>query len=51
MNDTSPPSLYQNFDVKTDARQVAPRLRALRRQLDGAGLDGFLIPRSDAHRG
>ncbi|HEY0917887.1 aminopeptidase P family protein [Devosia sp.] len=51
MNETTPPPLFQNFDVKTDSRHVAPRLRALRAQLGEAGLDGFLIPRSDAHRG
>lgn len=52
MNDLSfSPTVYQDFEVKSDARQVAPRLRALRDELEIARLDGFLIPRADAHRG
>ncbi len=30
---------------------MAPRLKALRKAIAEAGLDGFLIPRADAHRG
>jgi Xaa-Pro aminopeptidase len=30
---------------------VAPRLKALRAAIAEAGLDGFLVPRADAHRG
>lgn len=45
------PTVFQSFDSKTDPRDVAPRLRALRAELAQAGLDAFLIPRADAHRG
>ena len=45
------PTVYQSFEVKSDSRQVAPRLRELREELEVAGLEGFLIPRADAHRG
>jgi Xaa-Pro aminopeptidase len=45
------PTKFQTFDVKTDKRNVAPRLKALREEMKAAGLDGFLIPRADAHRG
>ncbi|MHB1103300.1 MAG: aminopeptidase P family protein [Devosia sp.] len=46
-----PPTVYQSFDIKTDPRKVAPRLKALRAELAAARLHGFLIPRADAHRG
>lgn len=49
-NSFSPP-IYQSFDVKTDKTTVAPRLKALRTKIAEAGLDGFLVPRTDAHRG
>lgn len=45
------PTVYQTFDIKTDKRTVAPRLKALRAAIADAGLDGFLVPRADAHRG
>jgi len=45
------PTVFQSFDIKTNPRNVAPRLKALRGELAAAGLDGFLIPRADAHRG
>lgn len=45
------PPIYQSFDVKTDRTTVAPRLKALRARIADAGLDGFLVPRTDAHRG
>jgi len=45
------PAVFQSFDTKTSPRTVAPRLRALRAAIADAGLDGFLIPRADAHRG
>src|ERR1700741_4260585 len=45
------PALYQSFDTKTSPKTVAPRLRALRAAIAAAGLDGFLVPRADAHRG
>jgi Xaa-Pro aminopeptidase len=45
------PTVYQTFDIKTDKKTVAPRLKALRGAIAEAGLDGFLVPRADAHRG
>ena len=45
------PTVYQSFDIKTDKRTVAPRLKALRAAIADAGLDAFLVPRADAHRG
>jgi Xaa-Pro aminopeptidase len=45
------PAIFQSFVTKTSPATVAPRLRALRAALARAGLDGFLIPRADAHRG
>ena len=45
------PTVYQSFDIKTSPRTVAPRLAALREEMKAAGVDGFLIPRADAHRG
>ena len=46
-----PPTKYQSFDIKTSPDTVAPRLKGLRAEIAKAGLDGFLIPRADAHRG
>jgi Xaa-Pro aminopeptidase len=45
------PTVFQSFEIKTDSKSVAPRLKALRAELAQAQLDGFLIPRADAHRG
>src|SRR3954463_13599303 len=45
------PALFQGFDTKTSPKTVAPRLKALRAALTDAGLNGFLVPRADAHRG
>jgi Xaa-Pro aminopeptidase len=46
-----PPTKYQSFQIKTSPRTVAKRVAALREEIAEAGLDGFLIPRADAHRG
>lgn len=46
-----PPARFQTFEEKTDSTQVAPRLSALRSAMKAAGVDAFLIPRADAHRG
>jgi Xaa-Pro aminopeptidase len=46
-----PPALFQSFEEKADPKNVAPRLVALRGAMTKAGVDGFLIPRADAHRG
>ena len=48
---TFPPALFQSFEERADPRNVAPRLKALRTELAARGLDGFLVPRADAHRG
>ncbi|MEO8527397.1 MAG: aminopeptidase P family N-terminal domain-containing protein, partial [Caldimonas sp.] len=45
------PALFQSFDTKTSPKTVAARLKALRVAIADAGLDGFLVPRADAHRG
>lgn len=46
-----PPAIFQSFEEKADPKNVAPRLAALRAAMAKAGVDGFLIPRADAHRG
>ena len=46
-----PPTVFQSFEEKADKSNVAPRLVALREAMKAAGVDGFLIPRADAHRG
>ena len=45
------PAVFQQFVTKTSPNTVAPRLKALRAAIANAGLDGYLIPRADAHRG
>jgi Xaa-Pro aminopeptidase len=50
VNASLPPQ-FQSFEVRSDPKVVAPRLAALRSELVRAGLDAFLIPRADAHRG
>jgi Xaa-Pro aminopeptidase len=46
-----PPAQFQSFVEQADPSNVAPRLKALRQAMADAGVDGFLIPRADAHRG
>ncbi|WDR05338.1 aminopeptidase P family protein [Devosia rhodophyticola] len=46
-----PPTVFQSFSETADPKNVAPRLAALRAEMAKAKLDGFLIPRADAHRG
>ncbi|CAD0183568.1 putative peptidase [Ruegeria sp. THAF57] len=43
--------MFQSFAVTARPEQGPPRLAALRAELAQAGLDGFLIPRADAHQG
>lgn len=43
--------MFQTFTSQADPSQGAPRLAALRQHLAQAGLDGFLVPRADAHQG
>ncbi|WP_108396543.1 aminopeptidase P family protein [Devosia submarina] len=42
---------FQSFEEKSDKALVAPRLAALREVMAKAGVDGFLVPRADRHRG
>ena len=46
-----PPTVFQSFAEQADPNNVAPRLAALRAAMAAAGVDAFLIPRADAHRG
>ncbi|MEP3345657.1 MAG: aminopeptidase P family protein [Litoreibacter sp.] len=43
--------MFQSFEDATSPDQGPPRLKALRQGLEDAKLDGFLIPRADAHQG
>ncbi len=43
--------MFQTFDVTARPEQGPPRLAALRAAMAAAQLDGFLIPRADAHQG
>jgi len=43
--------MYQSFEMTTSPETGAARLRALRAELSRRGLDGFLVPRADAHQG
>ncbi|MEO7222933.1 MAG: aminopeptidase P family N-terminal domain-containing protein, partial [Devosia sp.] len=45
------PAVFQKFAARTTPGTVAGRLKALRGAIADAGLDGFLVPRADAHRG
>ncbi len=42
---------FQSYDDTSDAATCAPRLAALRAELDKRGLDGFVVPHSDQHMG
>lgn len=43
--------MFQTYDVTARPEQGPPRLAALREELSQHGLDGFLVPRADAHQG
>ncbi len=43
--------MFQTFAATTTPKTGAPRLAALRAAMSKHGVDGFLIPRSDAHMG
>jgi Xaa-Pro aminopeptidase len=45
-----PPTRFQSFESKSDRAAIAPHVKALRAEIAAAGLDGFLVPRADAHR-
>ncbi len=41
---------FQTFDDRSDRSAGAPRVRALRAELERRGLDGFLVPRADRYQ-
>ncbi|MEP1352678.1 MAG: aminopeptidase P family protein [Tateyamaria sp.] len=43
--------MFQSFEVTARPEQGPPRLEALRAVMQGVSLDGFLVPRADAHQG
>ena len=43
--------MLQSFAVTSRPEQGPPRLARLREAMRAAGLDGFLVPRADAHQG
>jgi Xaa-Pro aminopeptidase len=43
--------MFQTFTASTRPADGPPRLRDLREALGKSGLDGFLVPRADAHQG
>lgn len=43
--------MFQSFEVTSRPEQGPPRLAQLRVEIAREGLDGFLIPRADAHQG
>ncbi len=43
--------MYQSFEVTARPEQGPPRLAALRAAMAEAGVDGFIVPRADAHQG
>ena len=43
--------MFQSFSEASSPEQGPPRLAALRAEMAAAGLDGFIIPRADAHQG
>lgn len=43
--------MFQDFNATSTPEQGPPRLAALRQELVAEGLDGFLVPRADAHQG
>ena len=46
-----PSTVFQSFTETATPDQGPPRLQALRAALQKAGLDGFMVPRADAHQG
>ena len=43
--------MFQTFEVTARPEQGPPRLAALRAVIAAEGLDGFVVPRADAHQG
>ncbi len=44
------PTSFQTYEDRSDPSTVAARLMALRAELAARGLDGFVVPHSDAHQ-
>ncbi len=42
---------FQSFTTKSQPDEAAPRVAALRKTLLKKGLDGYIVPRADAHQG
>ncbi|MTH76204.1 aminopeptidase P family protein [Paracoccus aestuariivivens] len=42
--------MFQSFESHSNPAQHIPRLAALRGELASRGLDGFIVPRADAHQ-
>ena len=43
--------MFQTYDSHSDPAAHGPRLAALRAELASRRLDGFIVPRADAHQG
>jgi Xaa-Pro aminopeptidase len=43
--------MFQSFSEPSSPEQGPPRLAALRKEMLAAGVDGFIVPRADAHQG
>ncbi len=43
--------MFQTFDQNSDSSASPARVAALRERLRAGGVDGFLVPRADAHQG
>jgi Xaa-Pro aminopeptidase len=43
--------MFQTFSETASPEQGPPRLSALREAMSAEGLDGFIVPRADAHQG
>ncbi|WP_420555508.1 aminopeptidase P family protein [Roseovarius sp.] len=46
-----PDTVFQSFTETSSPEQGPPRLKLLRAELEREGVDGFMIPRADAHQG
>ncbi|KRS12362.1 X-Pro aminopeptidase [Roseovarius atlanticus] len=46
-----PDTVFQSFTETSSPEQGPPRLKRLRAELEREGVDGFMIPRADAHQG
>lgn len=51
MNVREVPPVLQSFDVTATPEQGPPRLAALRAAMAAGGVQGFIVPRADAHQG